>query len=488
MRGVQERFDFDGKKMRYTLLSFAVMIVFWFLPAPSLMTVVGMRTVGVFIGTVMLLSLVDTAWPAVICIPLFYFSGVMPIGGAIASGFGSTTTMFVIMSFIMTYALNTSGFTARIVAWFMSRDFVQKSPWVFTYSLITIGFIVGLFLDQVPTCAFFMILANKVYEELGYKPGDKYPVMVNFALAFAINIAGGMTPISHSLALLGIGIYESSMGVTLNLFRYMMFAVPVGLIIYILMLVFIRLTFKCDMSKCTGFDITKVTGKITPMNLREKTVVVVFFSMVTLWLLPGLLTLFVPTWSLTVLLNKINAVIWALLAVIILAVLEINKEPVIPIRDGIKVGVDWNVVFLVAAAILLGNAVTNDAVGLNALISTYLTPITDVLPTTLMVLVICTATSLMTNFTSNVTTITLMTGVALSVAKATGALNPLAIALCTTMVGALAYMVPASFASIGVLYGNPYSHGGTIFKYGAVNVVFTSLIATFIGYPLACMV
>ena len=37
-----------------------------------------------------------------------------------------------------------------------------------------------------------------------------------------------MTPISHSLAILGIGIYEGATGESLSLFSYLAFGVPTG--------------------------------------------------------------------------------------------------------------------------------------------------------------------------------------------------------------------------------------------------------------------
>jgi len=114
-------------------------------------------------------------------------------------------------------------------------------------------------------------------------------------------------------------------------------------------------------------------------------------------------------------------------------------------------------------------------------------PIAETLPPYLIVLLIVGLTSLMTNFSSNVTSVVLMTGVGVSIALGTDSLNVFAIAMATTLTGALAYMVPASFASIAVLYGEEYSDGNTIFKYGAIAVVITTLVVSFIGYPLALL-
>lgn len=481
------RLSMDRGKLLRILLSFGVMLLFWVLPAPAPFTPIGMRVVGVFIGTVLLLSLVDTVWPALLCIPLFALTGVMTLNQALIGSLGNWITAFVLMSFILTYALNETGFTARLTAFYMSRPFVNKSPWRFTFALITLGLIVGLFLDPVPTVAFFMGFSNKIFRQLGYDTKDRYPHMVTMALAFGINIVGGMTPISHPLAILGMGIYESMTGNSISLFTYMLYAVPVGLVIFGLMLLLLRLLFKPDFSKFENFDVREVLDEIEPMTLREKITVGAFFTVVFFWVFPGILAMVAPGTSITALFASLGPTLPAIIAVVFLAVLEIDKKPVLDLRKTFSTGISWGVIFLVAAAILLGGAVTNEAVGLSEFIVQNLVPVFESLPAFLIVIVLVGLTSLLTNFTSNVTTITLMTSVGLAVALGSDNLNPMAIALSTTITGALAYMVPASFASIAVLYGEEYSHGPTIFKYGAFMVAITTLVVSLLGYSLASL-
>ena len=221
------------------------------------------------------------------------------------------------------------------------------------------------------------------------------------------------------------------------------------------------------------------------MGMKERITIITFFSVVLLWVLPGLITFFDKANPLALQMNRLGSTFPPLIAVVLLAILRVDDEPVINLKDAFSHGMNWGVIFLVAAAILLGGAVTKEGVGFSDFIIQRITPSIAGLPEIFMVLVIAFATSLMTNFTSNVTTITLMTGIALSLALGGGRINPAAITLITTFVGACAYMVPASFASIGVLYGNEYNHGGTTFRYGGVMVIVTTLITAFIGYGLA---
>ena len=117
------------------LVCLAVIAAFWVAPPVAPLTAVGMRVIGIFIGVILMLSIVDTVWPAMLAIVLLGESGVCTVNEAIAGSIGNWIIYFVLMSFIMTHALNESGFTDRLVAKFMSIKLVSKSPWIFTISL-----------------------------------------------------------------------------------------------------------------------------------------------------------------------------------------------------------------------------------------------------------------------------------------------------------------------------------------------------------------
>lgn len=110
-----------------TMFSFAVMGLLAIIPPVTPLSAIGMDVLGVFIGTVLLLSLVDTTWPAILSIALFSMTGVMSLEDIIAVSFGNWITMFVIMGFILTYALNHSGFTGRLTTFFLSSKMAKCS-------------------------------------------------------------------------------------------------------------------------------------------------------------------------------------------------------------------------------------------------------------------------------------------------------------------------------------------------------------------------
>lgn len=143
----QQKLSMPTAKLVKILVCLAIVAAFWVMPAPEPLTAGGMKVIGVFISTVLLLSTVDTVWPAILAVAMLGRTGVVSVNEAIAGTLGSWIVYFVLMSFVMTYALNKSGFTDRLVAKFMSMKFVSKSPWTFTISMATIGLILACFMD-----------------------------------------------------------------------------------------------------------------------------------------------------------------------------------------------------------------------------------------------------------------------------------------------------------------------------------------------------
>ena len=469
------------------LISLLIVVVFWFAPAPEPLTQIGMRVIGVFIGTVLLLSLVDTVWPAILAVALLGRTGVASLNEAIAGTLGSWIVYFILMSFVMTYALNKSGFTDRLVSKFMSMKFVSKSPWTFTISMATIGLILACFIDQIPATAFMLMFANRVYEELGYTKKDAYPHMANIMVVYAVVIGGAMTPISHSLALLGMGIYEAAAGTSMSLFTYLAFGVPTGLILYVVLTVAMRAIFRnVDMSNFKNFDVQRVLKHQGKMQLPELITVIIFFGTVIMWMLPGVAGMFTTAaWVTT--LNNFGITFWAIISVVLMSVISINNQPLINLKEVMNGSINWAILIFIAFGVYAGSALAAEATGLNAWITANITPLTASVSPLVVVLIVTSAGVLMTNFASNVSTITVMTGVGVTLALASGgAINPAGIALCTTMAGSCAYLLPSSFGCIAMLHGNDWSDSKQVYLFGILMMIVSSVAIGLVGYSVGC--
>lgn len=483
-----QKIKYESTELWTIIGCLAVIGAFWVIPPISPITAVGMKTIGIFIGTVLLLSLVDTVWPVFLSLCLLTLTGGFSWNEVLAGSIGSWIITFVIASFIMTFALNKSGFTSRLTEYYMTRNFVKRSPWAFTFSLFSIAMIVGMFMDQVPATAFFLTFTKELLKKMGYSPTDRYSHALLMGTIFSVNIGGAATPISHSLVILGIGIYQKITGIAIDLVSYMIYAVPVAVVLFIFLCVIVRFVMKPDVSKLECFDLDATLEKRPSMNLQEKITVGIFFGTVWMWILPGILTILLPKEHVVLqFLSHFSITFWAVLAVILLSVIRINNEPIIRLKDTLEKGFPWGVTFFISIGVLLGSAVSKPEVGLSEFIIEKLTPLFETTPAFLLVVLFAFLTVVLTNFASNVTTITVMTGVATTVALTMPDLNAMALAITTTMCGSLAFVLPSSFAPIAMLHGDEYTDSSIIIKYGTIMVVCATLATSLIGYQIIHM-
>jgi di/tricarboxylate transporter len=331
-----------------------------------------------------------------------------------------------------------------------------------------------------------LAFASRIYKELGYDKNDDYPHLANILTVFGVNIGGAMTPISHSLAILGIGIYEGATGKTMSLFTYLAFGVPTGLILFVLMCIIARIVARPDMSRFKDFKIENVLKKQGPMTLREGTTALIFFATVAMWILPGILKM-VSTAAWVNPHNGFGITSWAILSVVVMAVISIDGKPLLDAKTVVNKHINWGILLFISIGVYLGSAMSAESTGIVAAIQQNVVPLTQNVSAAVVVFLVAAVAILMTNFASNVSTITVMTGVGVALAlSSAGAINPVGIALVTTMSGSCAYLLPSSFATIAMLHGDSFSSRNQIYLYGIIMIIVTSLVIGFIGYPIGC--
>lgn len=253
-----------------------------------------------------------------------------------------------------------------------------------------------------------------------------------------------------------------------------------------LLCIVVRLLSHPDMSKFKDFKVENVLKKQGPMSLREGTTAVIFFVTVIMWILPGILTMISDAaWIATF--NSLGITFWAILSVVVMAVVQINGKPLLDVKTVVNQSINWGILLFISIGVYLGSAMSAESTGIVAAIQQNITPLTQSVAPIVVVFLIAAVSIIMTNFASNVSTITVMTGVGVALAMSSGgAISPVGIALVTTMCGSCAYLLPPSFATIAMLHGHEYSSRNKIYLFGILMIVITSIVIGFIGYPIGC--
>jgi sodium-dependent dicarboxylate transporter 2/3/5 len=479
----------------WTAIGLAIMIFFRFIPAPEPITKTGMAMLGFFIGMILLWSLVDMVWPTFVGICIFSFdalhvypastqmSGIYEAG---VQSFGNWITLFVLATLILCFALEQVGAIRRITMWFITRKFAKKNPWTFTFMLWLSGLVIALFLDVTPAQIFMIMIAHDLFKELGFKKGDAWPRIVIIGITFTAIIGFTMTPICHTLPILFTGISAAITGTPVNLLAYMVTAIPIGFVIWIIMFAWFRYVVKPDISQFKNVDFNILDAKRPgPMDKREKSVVTICVIILLCWVIPGFLSFLAPNAEITVTVNALTSTFPLYAGIGVLGIIHIDGRPLLDIKEAFQ-KIEWLPVILLAGIMMVASAMGEDPTGLPAWISANVLPLTEGLSPFLFVGVVAVVCIVLTNIANNVPTGIILVSVCTPVAMQMG-INPAIVAVAVCIGANLAYTIPPAYVPIGFAYADPYCNGGSVLRNGLVMAVVSIIVCFVAVYPLGSL-
>ena len=479
------------------LLGLAVAAIVWYMPPIAPLTQAGMRVLDLFCAILYFCALDEMIWPgvlAVVCMN-FLIGDIYPdsvttgLYRAIELSWGFWMIPFIAASLILAFALKECGFMDRVAGWILSRKIARKSPWTFTIAWMFASLFLGLFFDPLATIVFCVGFSEELFLRIGYKKGDSYPRAVTIGMAFASMIAYGMTPISHPLPIMALGVYETLTGRSMSFVQYMAAGIPVGLLCFLVLVLIVKYVMRPDMTLLENARFEDILGqRRPPMKPREKATVLVCVAVMACWLLFGLLETLAPQAALTLFCSELTTVTPALVGTALLALIRIDGKALMPIDHGLKYGVTWNVLLLLAGLLMTGNALSQESTGFPALLEMILEPLLHAgLPAAaVLALVVCMGV-VCTNFLNNIPVVMLLLAACIPMAQPLG-VSAAAITFLITFAGQMAFAAPSSFAAIAYLYGVDWAAPREIFRNGCVLMLGCILVISTVGYWVSCLV
>ena len=254
-----------GKKTKVyylkCLLCFAVMILFGLLPPIGEITEAGMQILGIYIGTIMLWTMVDLIWPSLLGMILISFTGYMTFNEFISSGFGNITVIFVFMIAIFAFFITESGVSGCIAGFIVSRKIAKGRPWVTTALFVMASYVIACLISSVAATLVVLEIFSKFATETGYKKGDKYPILVMVCITFAAHMGGSVWTFRTPDAIL-VG-YITEQGGHVPLIPYFLYSAFIGIGALILYLLFCKFFSKADMgplwNECAAIERVPMT-------------------------------------------------------------------------------------------------------------------------------------------------------------------------------------------------------------------------------------
>ena len=477
-----------NKNSRKNLLSVVISLSFIFffdlIPAPTGLSKLSMQILGIFVGTVILWLTVSIDWPSILCIAAIGMTGLMSMNSILSSFFGNSTVLFLVFSYMLAFALGESGILKRFAVWFISRRITNNHPWILVLMLLIAAMLIGLVIIPSTMILIFIPIMTAMFRQCKLKEGDQLPEAIMLMVAFTGSIAQGMTPIGHAHPVIAMSILSEITGYEIPYAKFMFFAIPNGIIVFILMILFFRFIVKIDPEPFRNVESKSIQKELGPMTKQEKIVLSVFLLVVFCWLAPSILKPFSS--DAATFFNKLGNVYPPLVGVILLCIINVEGKPLCNFKEATSRGIPWGIVFLVGATVVMSSALTNEDVGISAWVGEIISTIAENLSPFVFSLFIIAAAVILTNFSSNAVTATLITSISIPIALIMpDKINPYAMAAVIGSAVNYAFATPLATAVVAIAAGTGWVNSKNMAKYGAVVGAIAILVFALIGYPLA---
>ncbi|MFC2045047.1 SLC13 family permease, partial [Chloroflexota bacterium] len=421
-----------------------LLAIFLIIPPPAPLTPVGMKVIGIFLFIITMWIFVGIGYPSLICIALFPALGVMTTKAAFAASLGNWIVIFIIACLGLAESLRTTGLSRRFALWFMSRPFTAGHPWLLLAMLMLVAVILGGIMSSTAAIVVVMSVAEPMLEVSGFKKGDRFSAVVMMGLAWACTAAFMMTPIGHGSNVLLIEWVARDVGYNLTFTKWMTVGIPVGFLIYLVILGILRYIVRPDISHfgTAAMEFTlEERRKLGSVKLDEKVALSVFILVFFCWVFPGVFGNILP--GVASYLGTVGYAIPALVGCGLLCTIRIRKQPLLNFREWMS-KMEWSAIILIASIMVIGDSLGQPSTGIPQLLTSAFEPIVRGAPFYVFLFLAILWPSLQTNIMSNLVTAMLVYTVMIPATISTGVGNPVALGFCIFAATRSAFALPSA--------------------------------------------
>jgi sodium-dependent dicarboxylate transporter 2/3/5 len=274
--------------------------------------------------------------------------------------------------------------------------------------------------------------------------------------AFGASIGGIGTPIGTPPNLIGIGMLNRIAGVQISFFQWMLLGVPIVLLLFGFLAVYFYFWsirgLSLDLSRTTR--IRDELQRLGPASIGQRNVLLAFGATITLWLLPGVLTIaglgetaFARAYA-----AAVPESVAAMAGAILLFVLPITwraRKFTLTWEEAVRI--DWGIILLFGGGLAMGELAfsTGLAESIGRGITSWLPNQSEFALTILFTAVAI----VMSEAASNTASANMIVPVAIAVSQAAG-VNALVPALGATLGASMGFMMPISTPPNAIVYSS----------------------------------
>jgi len=463
----------------YFLLTFGI----GFLPPFGEITELGMKCLGVFIGSIYGWLTLGITFPSLFSMLALALVGFTGVQQAYVDGFAYYLVPMMIVMFIFSGAIATTGVTTWLSEWLMSRKIIIGRPWV----LVTVLFLgmellavlqaqwVGLFM----LWEMVVVLSN----EAGYEKHNPFLVFMLPALMVVYITANYMFPF-FSGQIMYLGFYVQGMQNTVPELSLIIWEVVMINLYVVLILLVAKFILKLDLSKIAAASKIYRDKKCPAMTKDQKFGLALLVAFLIIMLLPIILP------ERLVFIQQIKTLgIMGMLTIILSILSGLRRSDGTPYADLQKAAqtIPWEVIWLLVASTPLAAAFNAEECGIMSTLMGFLTPILTNMNGMVFIIICTVVVGIVTQFVHNLIVAIILLPILCPLFASMGG-NPATLYMCLVWALTFAFATPAASMNAALIFGHSSLTPKDGYVNGVMHLALCLLLAVVVGIPLGNLI
>lgn len=393
--------------------------------------------------------------------------GILPLSGVlsakeVAQSYGNELVLLLGGGFMIAQALQRNDAHRRLALWMISA-FGGRSGRQLLWGFSLAAGAISMWISNTATTLMLLPVAMAVLADY---PDRRLAAPVGLAIAYGASIGGMGTPIGTPPNLVFMQVYEQTTGTRIGFLEWMSYALPAVIPMLILMSLYL--------GRGLAGAPAAVLPQLGPLSSAEKRVLGLFALIAVAWI-----TRTEPFggWSLWLGLPNASDASVALLGVVALCMIPDGRGSRLLDWDSAE-RIPWGALVLFGGGIALATAFERS--GLSQLLAGHLSAL-GVLPTLLLIGVICVGVTLLSEIASNTAAAVLIVPILATTALAID-VEPALLMFPAVLAASCGFMLPVATAPNLIVYGSRLVDSGQMLRAGWVMDLLGATVLTLVCY------
>ena len=485
----KEKMSKTTKQYIHTVIGIAIMLIFWCIPGYDVITPLGMKCLGAFLGMIYLWSTVGALWPSLLGIIMLGLSGIGGEGpkgfeSVFISTFGNKTVILLMINMILFGALDVMGCTQYITRWCLTRKIINGRPYMFLSAVFFTSYVISTIVSPPTAVLIVWPITFRMMETFKVTKNDKIWHYFFVGLFCVMCLGQPFFPFKGAQLII-VDAIEGFAGTKISWIAWMGYNFIMTFIITAIYIFAIKFIFKPDVSKLKSVTVDQIgeSMKLPKISLPQ----VLFLLSIPVYVILLLVPNFFSGVDNVILkfFNLLGSIGLSALFCVIFCAIRYQDKPILNFKEVSAKCFNWGTIFMVAAAIYGAGTLSNDTTGVKEFIIKSLNPILGGQSEIMFVIILFVLALLLTNIGNNAGMGLILIPIAGAFCQQLGyPIVPVCVGIGTLVFASI--LTPAASPHAAMMFGKTDIYTGkSIIKIGLLFCVISFVLFVAVGYPLA---